>query len=208
MSVDNPDERCVVEICLHIVYIVFPDLQKHGDPVVERYRQDMGRQPAFDTLGQAVVHYEKILELYQQGVSTFMGCLLLLDYFLLHCDDFGWVCYSLLVGRASNGGTHCPTANRVGEPTSYQPPSECSIFCTASVRDCQHMGGYDPCSISAHVFPRLLFSWFIDGLSGCFFFVCINTHTHTHTLPPPTPPPHTGGAVQPHRSGGDEEGGA
>ena len=82
MSVDNPDARCVVEICLHIVYIVFPDLQKHGDPVVERYRQDMGRQPAFDALGQAVVHYEKILELYQQGVSTFMGCLLLLDYFL------------------------------------------------------------------------------------------------------------------------------
>ena len=47
------------------------------------------------------------------------------------------------------------------------------------------MGGYDPCSISAHVFPRLLFSWFIDGLSGCFFFVRMNTHTHT------LPPPHT-----------------
>ena len=84
----------MAEICLHTVCIVFPDLQKHGDPVVERYRQDMGRQPAFDALGQAVVHYEKILELYQQGVSTFMRCLLLLDYFLLHCDDFGWVCYS------------------------------------------------------------------------------------------------------------------
>lgn len=103
-----------LSLCLHALSA----LQKHGDPVVERYRQDMGRQPAFDALGQAIVHYEKILELYQQGVSALIDrCLVFLDYFLLYLIISCCIVMSL-VGCV----TLCWWAEpEMAEPTARQP---------------------------------------------------------------------------------------
>ncbi|XP_033097617.1 97 kDa heat shock protein-like [Anneissia japonica] len=43
------------------------ELKKHGDPVVMRYKESLDRPEAFDALGKALVHYNKILESYKRG---------------------------------------------------------------------------------------------------------------------------------------------
>ena len=44
------------------------ELQKTGNKVLEREREFKERPKAFDELGQAIVHYEKILTLYKDEV--------------------------------------------------------------------------------------------------------------------------------------------
>ena len=52
------------------VYVArLEDLKKHGDPVLEREREHNERGPAFEQLGKTIIHYEKILNEYLQGVS-------------------------------------------------------------------------------------------------------------------------------------------
>ena len=43
-------------------------LRKVGDPVVEREKEFRERPVAFEELGRTIVHFEKILESYEQGV--------------------------------------------------------------------------------------------------------------------------------------------
>lgn len=43
-------------------------LRKSGDPVVLREKEFRERPVAFEQLGKTIVHYEKILESYEQGV--------------------------------------------------------------------------------------------------------------------------------------------
>lgn len=47
------------------------DLKKLGDPVVNRERDWRERPPAFEELVKKIVHYEKILQKYEEGVSQF-----------------------------------------------------------------------------------------------------------------------------------------
>ena len=44
------------------------ELKKSGDPVIAREREFNERPKAFNELGSAIVHYEKILQNYEQGV--------------------------------------------------------------------------------------------------------------------------------------------
>ena len=43
-------------------------LQKLGNPIQERYREFEGRPAAMSQLAQLIVHYEKIVTLYNEGV--------------------------------------------------------------------------------------------------------------------------------------------
>ena len=43
-------------------------LQKLGNPILERYREFEGRPAAMSQLAQLIVHYEKIVTLYKEGV--------------------------------------------------------------------------------------------------------------------------------------------
>ena len=45
------------------------ELKKRGDPVVERQGETLQRPAAFEELGKALIHYEKILSAYDDGVS-------------------------------------------------------------------------------------------------------------------------------------------
>ena len=45
------------------------ELKKHSDPVVEREREHHQRPIEFDELGKVLIHYEKILAVYSEGVS-------------------------------------------------------------------------------------------------------------------------------------------
>lgn len=45
-------------------------LKKSGDPIVTREQESVEIPRAFNELGAMVVHYEKVLAAYEQGVST------------------------------------------------------------------------------------------------------------------------------------------
>ena len=45
------------------------ELKKSGDPVVSREQEWRERPPAFEELVKSIVHYEKILQKYAEGVS-------------------------------------------------------------------------------------------------------------------------------------------
>ena len=46
------------------------DLKKRGDPVEARAREAKSRPEAFDLFGKAVIHVEKFLQKYKDGVSN------------------------------------------------------------------------------------------------------------------------------------------
>lgn len=46
-------------------------LRKIGDPVIQREKEFHKRPAAFNELGAAIVHFEKILESYEQGVCEY-----------------------------------------------------------------------------------------------------------------------------------------
>ena len=45
------------------------ELRKHGDPVILREKEFLERPAAFNELGTKIIHFEKFLESYLQGVS-------------------------------------------------------------------------------------------------------------------------------------------
>lgn len=52
------------------VYVAkLADLKKHGDPVVLREKEFLERPAAFNELGTKIIHFEKFLDSYHQGVS-------------------------------------------------------------------------------------------------------------------------------------------
>ena len=44
-------------------------LKKHSDPVIEREKEYVQRPVEFEELGKVIIHYEKILAAYSEGVS-------------------------------------------------------------------------------------------------------------------------------------------
>ena len=48
------------------------ELKKIGNPVEERLTESTSRPAAFDLLGKALVHFEKILAAYDSGVRLFV----------------------------------------------------------------------------------------------------------------------------------------
>ena len=49
-------------------------LRKCGDPILLREKEYQERPSAFNALGKMVIHYEKILNSFSQGVSAFLCC--------------------------------------------------------------------------------------------------------------------------------------
>lgn len=48
-------------------------LKKSGDPVVHRQKEFLQRPTAFEELAKVIIHYEKILQSYSEGVSSRLG---------------------------------------------------------------------------------------------------------------------------------------
>ena len=54
------------------VYVArLDELKKVGNPVEDRLTESANRPAAFDMLGKALVHFEKILTAYDSGVSYY-----------------------------------------------------------------------------------------------------------------------------------------
>lgn len=59
------------------------ELKKHGNPVCDRQKEHAQRDSAFNSLATAIVHYEKIVIDYNEGVS---------------CIDVMWLSCGVVVG--------------------------------------------------------------------------------------------------------------